>query len=1247
MTDRKVKAVLELDTSGFSPAAVAASKDTKALTAAQKEAEAAAKAAGAAQREAAVAAKDAAAEAAAAAKTLSAAQKDATAAAKDTAAADAAASKAATDEQKEAAAAAQEAAAARSTSATEAVAAAEKQSAAAAEVAASEKAKADAARVAATAARESATAAKEAALADAAAAKEAEDAAKKRSDAYTNTGKKMLVAGAVLVGAFAEAEKATTDFDVALSGVQAVSDASAADMAKMSAAALQAGKDTAFTATQAADAEGELVKAGVSTADILGGALTGALSLAAAGQLDLADAATISANAMNVFNLRGKDVGHIADVLAAGANTSAADVKDLAYGLQQGGLVAAQTGLTLEDTTAVLAAFADRGLKGADAGTSMKTMLEKLNAPTAQAAALMDHLGITTYDASGKFVGISSLAGQLHDKLSGLTDAQRNSALATIFGSDAIRGATVLYNLGATGMQGYIEKVNQQGAASDMAAAQMNNLSGDLKQLKGSIDVALIGSGSGANSVLRDMTQEATKLTNAFTALPKWLQEASVGMAGGAGSALLLVGGLTSLGGKVGATRKTLQELATTAEGMKGVMASGASFLVGPWGLALAGAGVAAAVLTSHIGEMKIEVTDFTSAIKEDGNALGDHTVAAVAADLASKGLYDTYGKLGVSQDTLTQAAMGNAAAMDAVSAATGKALKAGTDSGDLAAAAKQLATIHATADGLHKQLTAQQQATAATEAGTAASKANTAQSDAAVASAKDLAEAQMQRAGALRALADASTAAADTHAADVEAVQAGTAATSDNTAVTNAATTAKHSQTAADKSATLASRDATKAAADHAKANDASAKAAQAAADASKVNASATATAAEKKKAAATATRDAAAATRAATTASDADTRASDASATAADKAGRAHDAAGKAADAKAKSVAAAAKASKEEADAQQAAAEAAAEAAFEHQIGTAALQAWAGAAADTRHATDVLDAGVSDEVAAMKDAKDKADGLRDALDALNGVHIQAGKAAIDVQGKIADLTKAFHDNGTNLDITTDKGRKNMGAIYDLAAAINTHAQAVVDETGSVYAGNTAMQASRDEFDKVLAHAGLTTQQIKNFNDTLLNTPKLVPVAVDVAIDGALQKLREFHDKATGLVTIQTGSITTGTRATFSRGGRVVGPGTPTSDSVPIDASRDEYVLNAAAASAIGYANLDRWNAAHGGTAGAIVSPQISQVGGTTPHPAAAAASAGIGAVELRVAPGADQAVATLIMNLVRTGKLQLAITS
>ena len=380
--------------------------------------------------------------------------------------------------------------------------------------------------------------------------------------------------GAALLALPAAAVAVNLAFDKQMSGVQAVTGATADEMERLREAAIRAGQATAFSATDAATAEAELAKAGIQTADIVGGALSGSLSLAAAGQLDLADAATISAQAMNTFGLAGRDVNHIADVLSAGANKSAADVGQLGDALRQGGLVAEQTGLSLEDTVGVLSAFADRALVGSDAGTSLKTMLQRLTPQSQQAADAMDKLGIHAYDAKGNFVGLAAFAQNLKTSMQRLTPEARNAAMAVIFGSDAVRGANVLYDLGAQGVNSYTKAVNDNGAASRMAATQMDNLAGDLEQLKGSVETALIQSGSDANGVLRDMVQAGTGVVNFIGSLPGPLLVTGAAAATMAGGFLIAAPRIVAVNEALAANPK----LAAAARG--GLMALGPAFAV-------------------------------------------------------------------------------------------------------------------------------------------------------------------------------------------------------------------------------------------------------------------------------------------------------------------------------------------------------------------------------------------------------------------------------------------------------------------------------------------------------------------------------------------------------------------------------------------------------------------------------------------------------------------------------------------
>jgi TP901 family phage tail tape measure protein len=356
-----------------------------------------------------------------------------------------------------------------------------------------------------------------------------------------------LAAGAMsaaLAVGLGVAVNAAMNFEAEMSNVGAVSGATGASFNALREQALQLGADTAFTATEVAVAQAELAKAGVSTANILGGALEGALSLAAASNVDLAQAAEIAAQAMNTFGLSGRDVPHIADVIAAAANKSAADVGDMGLALKQSGAAAKMAGLDLEETAAALSIFANSGMKGSDAGTSLKTMLTRLSSPTEEARATMDALGISFTKADGNMKDLAGISEELRVGLGRLTtDTERSAAITTLFGSDAQRAGFFLAEAGSKGVNYWTEQVGESGYAAEVARRKMDNLRGDLEKLGGSIETVLIGAGSEANGVLRSTIQVTTNLVNAVGELPGPVQTAGVGITGLALGATALVAG--------------------------------------------------------------------------------------------------------------------------------------------------------------------------------------------------------------------------------------------------------------------------------------------------------------------------------------------------------------------------------------------------------------------------------------------------------------------------------------------------------------------------------------------------------------------------------------------------------------------------------------------------------------------------------------------------------------------------------
>lgn len=321
-----------------------------------------------------------------------------------------------------------------------------------------------------------------------------------------------------------DAVKNYSDFTAQLSQIKAVTGLDAEAMDAVKEKALELGADTQFSSTEAAQGMTELLKAGVSVKDVLGDASQAALDLAAAGQLSLPEAAEIMSTAMNAFHM--DDATHAADVLVGAANASATGVQELKYSLAAVSAVAAGVGMSFDDTNTALAVFANNGLKGSDAGTSLKTMLMNLSPQTKQATEEMQRLGLLTDEGTSKFFdqeghlrSLSDIAGLLQEHLSGLTDEEKMNALSTMFGSDAIRGGMIMLREGAKGVKD-MNAAMKDITAHETAKVAMDNLRGSLLRLKSAwenLTIKLLDHGVGDG--LRSFTDEFGKLTSHFSGL--------------------------------------------------------------------------------------------------------------------------------------------------------------------------------------------------------------------------------------------------------------------------------------------------------------------------------------------------------------------------------------------------------------------------------------------------------------------------------------------------------------------------------------------------------------------------------------------------------------------------------------------------------------------------------------------------------------------------------------------------------
>lgn len=363
-------------------------------------------------------------------------------------------------------------------------------------------------------------------------------------------GQSLLPVTGALTGVGAASTVMANNFNDAMSQAAGALDKPMSEMEDLRQLAIQTGQDTVFSATDAGNAITELAKGGLTEADIKAGALKTTMDLAASSGMDLGEAANVVVQAMGAFGLSANESAEAANALAGAAAASSTDVEPLTQALAQCSAGAKNAGWSIQETTAVLARFADAGIEGSDAGTSLKTMLQRLAAPTDSAATMIEQLGIQTRDSNGDLLGASEIAEELQNKLGGLDSASRDAALSTIFGSDAMRAATVMMDSGTEGIQKYINAANDQEAAQRLANSQMSDGSRAIEELKGSLETAAIQIGDTLAPIVQKVAELITALVNKFSALPEGVQQVIVvvGILVAALGPLLMIIGQISLG---------------------------------------------------------------------------------------------------------------------------------------------------------------------------------------------------------------------------------------------------------------------------------------------------------------------------------------------------------------------------------------------------------------------------------------------------------------------------------------------------------------------------------------------------------------------------------------------------------------------------------------------------------------------------------------------------------------------------
>ncbi|MFA9269960.1 MAG: phage tail tape measure protein [Baekduiaceae bacterium] len=317
-----------------------------------------------------------------------------------------------------------------------------------------------------------------------------------------------VLAGAAGIGGLAmvmtAAVRKGAAFEKQMASTRAVSGGTAREMGKLRKQAMDIGPAFGYGATEAAKAQTELAKGGLSVATIFGGAFKSAITLAAAGELSMADAATYTVNAMKTFGIQGRNSAQVADALAVAANKTTADVSDFGMALTQGGAAAKAAGLSFRDTMTVLGALAEIGVKSSDAGTSMKAAFLQLLNPTKRQAEAAKEAGLNFLTQNGEMKNAIQISSMLREKTEGMTRAQRTALFSTLAGTDGLRTLLALYDQGPTKLSRLEAAFGKEGAAVDTARDKQRGMHGDLKRLSAEWESAQITFATGIAPGLAD-----------------------------------------------------------------------------------------------------------------------------------------------------------------------------------------------------------------------------------------------------------------------------------------------------------------------------------------------------------------------------------------------------------------------------------------------------------------------------------------------------------------------------------------------------------------------------------------------------------------------------------------------------------------------------------------------------------------------------------------------------------------------
>lgn len=349
---------------------------------------------------------------------------------------------------------------------------------------------------------------------------EAERSMKRSGKRMSQMGNNLTMALSVPLAAFGAATlQAAGNFEASMNAMKAVTAGANENFTQLEETAKQLGATTQFSATEAAKGMEMLGRNGLSAAQILDGAAKSSLTLAAATGTDLSNAANIATDAMAQFNMKASDLAGVADTITGATVNSKFSIDDFQLAMASAGGVAGAVGVSFDDFAATISAISPSFASGADAGTSLKTMLTTLVPQSAQAAEMMKKLGIITadgsnqfFDAEGNMKSMGEIAGTLQTAFAGLSEAQAIQAAKTIFGTDAMRAGLKMAEIGQESFEGLKDSISSV-AAEDVAETRMQGLNGAIMRLKSAFEAFQLAVADGG------LTQFATSFVESLTGI--------------------------------------------------------------------------------------------------------------------------------------------------------------------------------------------------------------------------------------------------------------------------------------------------------------------------------------------------------------------------------------------------------------------------------------------------------------------------------------------------------------------------------------------------------------------------------------------------------------------------------------------------------------------------------------------------------------------------------------------------------